>query len=74
MNEAEIKLKIIRLIDTQQGQILQELYEMLLNKLNMGKTEKKSHTLESAYKEMSQDEEREKEAFEWIEGTINFED
>jgi len=33
MSEADIKLRIIRLIDSQQGEVLRELYEMILNRL-----------------------------------------
>ena len=34
MSEAEIKLQIIRIIDTQQGTMLHELYELIQRKLN----------------------------------------
>ena len=72
MSEADIKLKIIRLIDSQQGQALLELYDLILRKLykENGKKEPLS-ALELAYKEMAEDHEREQEAFEWIEGTLN---
>jgi hypothetical protein len=33
MSESEIKLKIIRLIDSQNGETLKELYELILAKL-----------------------------------------
>ncbi|MEY3368739.1 MAG: hypothetical protein RI973_1894 [Bacteroidota bacterium] len=72
MSEIEIKLRIIRLIISQKGDILQELYNLILSKLFK---EKKQPTplsaLESGYKEMSEDVEREKEALEWAEGTLN---
>lgn len=72
MSEADIKLRIIRLIDSQQGKVLRELYEMILNKLYQEKQEEEPlSALERGYKEMSEDQEREAEAFEWIEGTLN---
>lgn len=72
MSEADIKLRIIRLIDSQQGEVLRELYEMILNKLYQEKREEEPlSALERGYKEMSEDQEREEEAFEWIEGTLN---
>ena len=75
MSEADIKLQIIRLIDSQQGEVLRELYEMILHKLYQD--EQKGEllsALEQGYKKMSEDREREEEAFEWIEGTLNSEE
>ncbi len=75
MSEADIKLRIIRLIDSQEGEILRELYEMILNKLYQEKREEENlSALEQGYKKMSEDQEREEEAFEWIEGTLNSEE
>ena len=75
MSEADIKLRIIRLIDSQQGEILQELYELILNKLYQTRQEEEPLSgIEIGYKEMSEDKEREEEAFEWIEGTLHSED
>lgn len=75
MSESEIKLKIIRLIDSQNGETLKELYEMILNKLYKKKEEGDPLSpLEEGYKAMSEDEEREEEALEWIEGTLNSEE
>ncbi len=75
MRDSEIKLKIIRLIDRQNGETLNELYELILSKLQ--KTEKEypsSYSIEQGYKDMSEDHEREQNAFEWIEGTLNSEE
>jgi hypothetical protein len=75
MSESEIKLKIIRLIDSQNGETLKELYELILAKLYGKKKEEPSLSpIEEGYKAMSEDEEREEEAFEWIEGTLNSEE
>lgn len=75
MSEADIKLRIIRLIDSQKGEMLQELYHMILNKLYKEEsTKEKESPLEVAYREMSEDREREEEAFDWIEGTLNSEE
>ncbi len=75
MSEADIKLRIIRLIDSQQGEILQELYELILNKLYQDRREEEPlSAIEIGYKKMSEDKEREEEAFEWIEGTLHSED
>jgi hypothetical protein len=75
MSESEIKLKIIRLIDSQNGETLKELYELILAKLyGKNKEESSFSPIEEGYKAMSEDEEREEEAFEWIEGTLNSEE
>lgn len=72
MSEADIKLRIIRLVDSQQGELLRELYDMILNKLYQEKCEEEHlSVIEMGYKEMSEDQEREEDAFEWIEGTLN---
>ncbi len=72
MSESDLKLRIIRLVDSQQGEVLQELYSLILNKLS-GHIEEEVPipSLEMGYHEMAQDVEREDEAFEWIEGTLN---
>lgn len=67
-SDAELKVKIFRLIDTQQGKVLQEVYDMLSAKLQ-GKDALSS--IEQGYKDMAADEQREREASEWIEGTLN---
>lgn len=75
MSEADIKLKLIRLIDSLKGEILLELHEMILNKLYKERSEEEPlSSIALGYKEMSEDEEREEEAFEWIEGTLNSEE
>lgn len=72
MSEADIKLKIVRLIDSQSGEVLQELYEMIISKVYQRKKEVEPiSTLEEGYKAMSEDKEREREAIEWIEGTLD---
>lgn len=68
ISEAELKVKIFRLIDAQQGESLQEVYDWLSAKLQ-GKQAVSS--IEQGYKNMSEDVEREQEAFEWVEGTLN---
>jgi hypothetical protein len=75
MSESEIKLRIIRLIVSQKGEILQELYQMILSKLYKEREGAAPISpLEAGYKEMSEDLDREKEAFEWVEGTLNTEE
>lgn len=74
MREADIKLKIIRLIDSQKGEVLEQLYELIQSKINREKREEVPlASLETGYKEMSEDKDREVEAFEWIEGTLQSE-
>ena len=68
ISEAELKVKIFRLIDAQQGESLQEVYDWLSAKLQEKQT---LSSIEQGYKNMADDVEREKEAFEWIEGTLN---
>lgn len=73
MNDAEIKLNIIRLIDTQQGQKLVELYQLIQSKIVINKPKKEDLSpIELGYKAMSEDVEREEEVFEWLENTNNF--
>lgn len=68
ISEAELKVKIFRLIDAQQGESLQEVYNWLSAKLQ----EKENvSSIEQGYKNMADDTEREQDAFEWIEGTLN---
>ncbi len=75
MSEAEIKLKLIRLIDSQEGSILRELYDLILTKVSPERNKKNTiSTIEEGYKAMSEDIDREEEAFEWIEGTLNSEE
>lgn len=73
MNEAEIKLHLIRIIDKQKGKTLTELYELVLSKF-LKKEQTVLTPIENGYKEMSQDIIRENEAFDWIENTLNSED
>ncbi len=70
-SDAELKMKIFRLIDTQQGEVLQEVYDFLTSKLQDNTT---LSLHEKGYKDMAADEQREREASEWIEGTFNADD
>ena len=65
--EAELKVRIFRLIDTQSEESLQEVYDWLSAKLQQKET---VASVEQGYKDMAADEEREREAFEWLEGTL----
>jgi len=63
MNEADIKLQLIRLIDKQQGDQLQQLYEVILNHLSIEPAEVELFSdIELGYKKMSEDVEREADA------------
>lgn len=75
MSEADIKLQLIRLIDNQKGQTLRDLYDLILKRIYQKSEGEDSPTaLELGYKEMSEDKEREQDAFLWIEGTLHTED
>ena len=63
-----MKVKIFRLIDAQQGESLQEVYDWLSAKLYGSEA---VSSIEQGYKDMAADEVREQEAFEWAEGTLN---
>ena len=53
MSEADIKLRIIRLIDSQEGEVLRELYDMIMSKLYQEKHEEEPLSLiEKGYREM----------------------
>gem|GEM_PF-3411750 len=74
MKDADIKLKLIRLINSQKGALLHELYPIVANKRYKEKSRKESlPVIELGYKELSEDKEREEDAVEWIEGTLNSE-
>ena len=68
ISEAELKVKIFRLIDAQQRESLQEVYDWLSARLQEKQT---VSSIEQGYKNMADDVEREQEAFEWVEGTLN---
>lgn len=75
MSDSEIKLRIIRLIVSLKGDALKELYQIILSKLNKNRGQiAPTSLIEHGYKEMSEDPEREKDAFEWIEGNLNSEE
>ncbi len=71
INEAELKVELFRLIDAQKGESLQEVYDWLSDKL---KEDELVPLIEQGYKDMAEDKEREQEASEWIEGTLNTSD
>ena len=67
-SEAELKVEIFRLIDTQREESLREVYTWLSNRLQSQEVEP---SVEQGYKRMAADEAREQEAAEWIEGTLD---
>lgn len=67
-SEAELKLEIFRLLDSQHEEDLKEIYDWLSIKV---KKNDNLSDLESGYRDMAADKDREKEAAEWIEGTLN---
>lgn len=71
MNDADIKLQLIRLIDKQHGRKLLDLYELIQSKLSVSE-DNNLEPMELGYKEMSEDVERETTAFEWIEGANDY--
>ena len=74
MKEAELKLSIFRAIDQLNEESLQNLYQIvigILSKEESSGNELEMNSLELGYAAMSQDQEREQEASEWIEGTLN---
>lgn len=66
MTDAEVKLQLIRLIDDQSSHNLRNLYETVISKIQ-GYQQSENFLLEQGYKAMSEDKEREREAYEWIE-------
>jgi len=73
MTDADIKLKLFRLIDNLSGNVLLDTYDLLKTKIkasNPVETSKVSD-IESQYKKMAKDKIREKDALEWIEGTMH---
>lgn len=71
VNAAELKVKIFRLVDAQDGETLEAVYQMLLEHLQM---QSQWASREEGYAAMAADEEREQEAMEWVEGTLNQEE
>ncbi len=68
VNDAELKVKIFRLVDAQDGETLEDLYQLLLARL----AEKAAwSSVEAGYAALAADEARETAATEWIEGTLN---
>ena len=75
MSDAELKLEIIRLIDNQNSETLHALYELILSRIESKRIEYNSvRDITFGYEQMAQDQDRENEAFEWIEGTIDTEE
>lgn len=71
MRDAELKLEIIRLIDNQNSETLHALYELILSRIESKRIEYNSvREINYGYEQMAQDQDRENEAFEWIEGTM----
>lgn len=66
--ELELELEIFRLLDSQHEEDLKEIYDWLSIKVR-----KKDNLsdLEIGYRDMAADKDRENEATEWIEGTLN---
>jgi hypothetical protein len=75
MSDADLKLELFRLIDHQEGRELRKKYHSLISLIGSLKSKKqdKGIDLEEQYKLLSEDTNREKEAMEWIEGTLNHE-
>ncbi|MCD4678966.1 MAG: hypothetical protein K8S00_01135 [Bacteroidales bacterium] len=73
MTDAEIKLELFRLIDNQPLDILFDIYDLLKTKFETSKRREINTVsdIDSQYKKMAKDQNREKEALEWIEGTLN---
>lgn len=69
MEEAIIKLELFRIIDNYEGELLQEIYQ-LIKEFQEKKEADENEILERGYKAMAEDLEREQEADEWIEGTF----
>lgn len=69
MSAADIKLQIIKLLDNQPVEVLKHWFDMLQATENSNS--KKLKEIELGYKAMAQDAERETEALEWIENTLN---
>lgn len=72
MNSAELKLEIFRIIDRQEEAILKEIYEDLIKQFERTPESKPIlvedlDPIETSYKAMAEDEERELDAIEWIE-------
>jgi hypothetical protein len=68
MNDAEIKLKLFRFIDSQDGNQLKEIYNLVREKFDLAKLSRanKLSDIEVQYKQMAEDMDREKDAIEWI--------
>lgn len=69
MSAADIKLQIIKLLDNQPVEVLKHWFDMLQATENSNSNNLKE--IELGYKAMAEDSERETEAFEWIENTLN---
>ena len=66
MEEAIIKLELFRIIDSFETDSLQQMYQIVKDFQEKKKMESNS-ILENEYEAMSNDEEREEEAGDWIE-------
>ncbi len=72
MNEAVIKLELFRIINSFEGDLLQQMYDLIKN-FQEGKETEQNLILENGYEVMSKDVDREEEAGEWIEGSFKTE-
>ena len=71
MKKTDLKIKLLELIDNQSEEHLQEIYDLLSSRFD-DKTSVSA--IEQGYQEMATDTERENEAHNWIEGTLNSEE
>jgi len=69
MSVADLKLQIIKLLDNQPIEVLQHWLNLLQTNANMSPNSLTE--IEMGYKAMSEDVEREAEAYEWMENTLN---
>jgi hypothetical protein len=72
MSSSDIKIEIFRLIDNQEEETLRVIYELLKKELaEIEELESSKKSMDELYKEMAIDTERESEAMEWVNNTIN---
>ena len=74
MTTAELKIQLFRLIDAQEAATLRRLYDSIVEQIKAPIVAEPMSDLEQGYAAMAVDAEREAEALEWIEGTMNQEE
>ncbi len=75
MSDAELKLRLIRLLDQLDRERLEELiYWFSQHGVEQVQEPEPLSNLETGYKAMSEDKQREEDAFDWIEGTLHSDD